>query len=152
MELKKVKMTDTIDDGKCYICFDKKVCNATSCKTCNKSICIDCYIKIIGIDYEKYEIEKESVFFNMKCPVCRSEDNQYRPEVFNKRELVKICYFMMLEHSTDWRYFTNRLQKIKKQYDDLSNLADKNGITPQFYGLPSKMDIGITENIEIISN
>ena len=148
---KKVVMTDGMNDAKCYICFDKKTCKSTCCNVCNKSICIDCYIKLIGIDYEKYEIEKENVYFSMKCPVCRNEDSRHRPDNFTKKELVKLCYFLMLEHSKDWRIITNKFQKYKKQYDNLSEIANRRGIMPQQYGLPSKLDIGINESIEIIS-
>jgi len=139
------KTNNGSSESECCICFGKKIAKSTCCKTCKTEVCIDCFVKMIGIDYINYDNTESNVRVNYKCPICRTECF-FKSDEFNKRELVKISNFMMVEHSQDWILFSKKLQQYKKQYDNLSKLAMKRGIVPKDYGLPTTINLGFEIN------
>ena len=66
----------------CAICCDKQINYNCKCNTCKKSLCVDCYDKIIDrTDNEQY---------NYKCPFCTNE-NVKEIEELQPKQIIKLC-------------------------------------------------------------
>ena len=65
----------------CAICCDKQINYGCKCDTCKKSLCVDCYDKIIDrTDDETY---------NYKCPFCKNE-NEKEIEELQPKQIIKL--------------------------------------------------------------
>jgi hypothetical protein len=66
----------------CSICCDKQINYICKCNTCKKSLCLDCYDKII--------IRTNNETYNYKCPFCTSE-NEKEIEELQPKQIIKLC-------------------------------------------------------------
>ena len=66
----------------CSICCDKQINYICKCNTCKKSLCLDCYDKII--------IRTDEETYNYKCPFCKSE-NEKEIEELQPKQIIKLC-------------------------------------------------------------
>jgi hypothetical protein len=66
----------------CSICCDKQINYICKCNTCKKSLCLDCYDRII--------IRTNNETYNYKCPFCTSE-NEKEIEELQPKQIIKLC-------------------------------------------------------------
>lgn len=123
----------------CSICYETFINKFTSCKTCKKCICLNCYNKIkiklintIPID-ETYE---RGIMFNNKCPFC-TNISKINFNEFDKEEILLITsydYTMFNADLTEYEICNNELEyeneKLKSLlvYKNNYNKSNKNKI------------------------
>ena len=66
----------------CAICCDRQINYGCKCDTCKKSLCIDCFDKII--------IRTNDETYNYKCPFC-TNDNEKEIEELQPKQIIKLC-------------------------------------------------------------
>ena len=87
-----------MDDNECSICINDINNTNTSCKTCLKPICINCFLNIV---------DSNSIY---TCPFCKNKMEIY---LFNK-EIIN-NYFMKKE-----LVFKQELSELKRLYFNLN--------------------------------
>jgi len=112
-----------MNETNCPICMDNKL-SSYKCKTCNNSICIECYKKI-SLDFFDRENKKMVLYY--KCPFCiTTNKNSYFD--FNRDDLENVAnshiedYHQIYADTRD--EFVNK--KVKEYKKIISNLNDKN--------------------------
>ncbi len=109
----------------CFICYDDKInMNTCVCNTCNNSICLKCYDKII-VRSDKYK-------YNYKCPFCNCInlknieqlpprniidllDSDY--EIKNDKENSDELHFALEFYKNLSIVRLNSIQELKNQYE-----------------------------------
>jgi hypothetical protein len=66
----------------CVICCDNHINYGCKCNTCKKSLCLDCYDKII--------IRTDDETYKYKCPFC-TNDNEKEIVELQPKQIIKLC-------------------------------------------------------------
>jgi hypothetical protein len=118
---------DEDDEDICEICYNNYKCDNIKCKTCDKSICINCYnsIKLIFRNTTNTQTT-----FKSNCPYCRT-DNNTDIEIFNHKELLQVTECDYNEFLSNNYYHKSTIILLKEQNNLLmknSNIQNSNPV------------------------
>lgn len=108
----------------CHICQENYINNNTKCKTCKKSLCLECYDRISKF----LNIKNERVDCQYKCPYCNSIDTKPL-EDFSSDVLIRFTETAVLN-------YISQIEKIEELMEENSSLRDEyDGLIIQLRGV-----------------
>ena len=107
----------------CLICDTNNKSNNLNCKTCSKSICIDCCCSLRS--KKTSIISFDEIYIKYECPFCRYV-NSFDINNFDKNELLKIYITNLKAYVKIINDYNNTLKENKELENTVYNLKSIN--------------------------
>ena len=109
----------------CLICDTNNNSENLSCKTCSKSICIDCCCSLPS--KKTSIISFDEVYIKYECPFCRY-NNSFDINIFDKNELLNIYIHNLKSYVKIINEYKNSVKENKELENTINNLKSINQI------------------------
>lgn len=109
----------------CLICYINNNSTNLNCKTCSKSICINC---CCSLQSKKTSIISfDEIYIKYECPFCRY-NNSFDINIFDKNELLNIYITNLKSYVKIINEYNNSIKENKNLENKINNLKSINQI------------------------